>query len=104
MKVRTYSSPNASSGAEFGATHKTIDQILSYLTWRDSKAAIVLFVDNKNLDAVLHKVEEKTMGHCCFVAFHDSPTDGHYNFEFKLAPDEPRSVRIAVLCFHFPGK
>jgi hypothetical protein len=33
--------------------HDTIDQILSYLTFRDSKTAIVYFVDTKEMMAPL---------------------------------------------------
>ncbi|MDP9315862.1 MAG: hypothetical protein M3R24_34230, partial [Chloroflexota bacterium] len=32
--------------------HQTIDQILGYLTWRDSKAAVLLFIQNKELNPV----------------------------------------------------
>jgi len=29
--------------------HKAIDQLLKYLTWRDSKTALICFVENKEL-------------------------------------------------------
>src|SRR5690606_16172307 len=32
---------------------ETLDQILGYLTWRDSKAAILVFVPNKDISNVL---------------------------------------------------
>ena len=38
---------------------ETIDQVLSYLTWRDSKAAILYFVKSKNLDPVLKQILRK---------------------------------------------
>lgn len=34
----------------------SIDQLLSYLTWRDSKAALVVFVRNANLSSVLARI------------------------------------------------
>ncbi|WP_077324758.1 hypothetical protein [Virgibacillus siamensis] len=33
--------------------HDTISQLLSYLTWRDSKAAVIMFVKNKEFSTVL---------------------------------------------------
>ena len=38
------------------AFHDSINQILGYLTWRDSKAAIVCFVKNREINPVLQQV------------------------------------------------
>lgn len=81
---------------------KAIDQLLSYLTWRDSKAAIMLFVQNKDLTAVLEQIKTNTSSHPCFVKFYGSPSSGRFNFEFHLPGDTTRSVQLTVLCFHFP--
>ena len=48
---------------------ETIDQILRYLTWRESKTAIVYFVDTKAISAPLKAIEDSTSEHPCFVAF-----------------------------------
>lgn len=84
------------------AFSETIDQILSYLTWRDSKAAIVLFIQNKELDPVLQQIQTETTKHSGFVKFNGKKSEGWFNFEFHLKGDHTRSVRLAVLCFHFP--
>jgi len=84
------------------AFHETIDQILRYLTWRDSKAAVLCFVPNKELNPVLQQIESETAKHPCFVKHHGKKADGWYNFEFHLKDDHTRSVKLAVLCFHFP--
>jgi hypothetical protein len=84
------------------AFHDTIDQILGYLTWRDSKAAIVCFVRNKKLDPVLEKIKINTPDHACFLKHHGMPEEGWYSFEFHLPDDPTRGVQLAVLCFHFP--
>lgn len=44
---------------------KTIDQLLSYLTWRDSKTAIIYFVDNASMSSVLDAILESTPKHHC---------------------------------------
>jgi hypothetical protein len=85
------------------AFYATIDQILGYLTWRDSKAAVVCFVPNKEVKPVLQQIESETAKHPCFVKYHSKKADGWYNFEFHLKDDTTRSVKLAILCFHFPS-
>lgn len=87
-----------------GAFHETIDQILSYLTWRDSKAAILCFVKNKELNPILEKIESETSNHNCFVKYNGKQSDSWFNFEFHLKDDPSRGIKLAVLCFHFPSQ
>jgi len=82
----------------FGA----IDQILGYLTWRESKAAILCFVRNNELQPVLDQIESKTSDHDCFMKYHGKQSESWFNFELHLKDDPTRSVHLAVLCFHFP--
>ncbi len=84
------------------AFHDTIDQILGYLTWRDSKAAIVCFVSNKELNPVLEQLATGTAQHPCFVRTEEKKTESWIRFEFRLRSDPTRNVHLAVLCFHFP--
>jgi len=81
---------------------KTIDQLLSYLTWRDSKTAIFYFVRNKQLEPVLGTIGAKTPEHPCFVKERGRPADGHFAYRFHLLDDDSRAVEMAVVCFHFP--
>lgn len=82
--------------------HQTVDQLLSYLTWRDSKTAIVWFVQNRELNPILEKVLAETRSHPCFVKDFGKKQDGWYDYEFHLKEDSSRGVKLAVLCFHFP--
>lgn len=84
--------------------YAAIDQILDYLTWRDSKAAVICFVQNKELKPVLQQIEFETAKHSCFMKHHGNRDNGWYNFEFHLKDDPTRAVRLAVLCFHFPTR
>lgn len=81
---------------------KTIDQILGYLTWRDSKAAILYFVRNKNLDPVLKSIEDGTSEHPCFVKYRGRDSEGWFSYHFHLSKNNPRGLELAILCFHFP--
>jgi hypothetical protein len=81
--------------------YKTIDQALGYLTWRDSKAAILCFIKNKELNPILEQIELETVNHPCFLKYHGRIADSWFDFEFHLTDDPTRGVRVAVLCFHF---
>lgn len=83
---------------------KTIEQLLSYLTWRDSKTAIIYFVDNVNLQPVLDAITEKTPLHRCHVKSMGNGGEAWFNYHFTMLEDQTRGVELAILIFHFPKK
>jgi hypothetical protein len=86
-----------------GVKHlETIDQLLKYLTWRDSKTAIIYFMDTKAMVAPLKAVEEETRKHGCFIRAVRKREESWFEFEFHLPGDKERSVTLTVLCFHLP--
>lgn len=42
---------------------ETIDQLLSYLSWRDTKAAVLIFNRNVNFSEVLREITENSVKH-----------------------------------------
>ncbi len=80
----------------------TIDQLLGYLTFRDSKAAVVVFDQNRGFSADLAKIEEATPEHPNYLRTADKTSETWFNYEFHLPGDRNRVVRLAVLAFHFP--
>jgi hypothetical protein len=85
------------------AFHETINQALGYLTWRDSKAAILCFIQNKELNSVLQQIEQETPNHPNFIKYVGKPAEGSLRYEFHLIHDNTRGVKLAILCFHFPS-
>jgi hypothetical protein len=81
---------------------EAIDQLLSYLTWRDSKTALLLFLKNKQLEPVLATITKQTNQHPKFVADDGKAAEGHYVFRFKLPTDDTRRATVTVLVLHFP--
>jgi hypothetical protein len=81
---------------------ETIDQLLSYLTWRDSKAAIIYFVNTKEVVAPLRAIEETTCQHQCFVTSTGKRDESWFDYTFHLPGDVSRQVYVSILCFHFP--
>lgn len=80
--------------------HATIDQILKYLTWRDSKTAVILFVRNKELSPVLETVKAEAPLHPCFDSFVKCIDESWSEYNFHLPDDPSRSVKLAILVFH----
>lgn len=84
--------------------HKNINQALSYLTWRDSKAALIYFIEKVNLQPVLDKIVSETKTHPCHVEYEGQQEEGWYAFRLHLLGDDTRGVSFAILCFHCPKK
>jgi len=81
---------------------KTIDQLLGYLTWRDSKAAVVMFVPNADFSAVLESTKESVPAHANYQAFIEEKGEGWYLYRFHINGDESRKVMLSVMLFHLP--
>ena len=81
---------------------KTITQLLGYLTWCDSKAAVIMFVRNKGLSSVLQTAEEVTPNHSNYLNFVDKKEDTWFNYRFHINDDQNREVKLGVLFFHIP--
>lgn len=81
----------------------TIDQLLSYLTWRDSKAAIIVFVKNKDFSSVLSQIVQSSSLHPNFSKFIDQKDETWFNFLFHIPNDANKKIMLAVLLFHTPS-
>jgi hypothetical protein len=80
---------------------ETVDQLLSYLTWRDSKTAIVYFIDGKEVTQPLKAIEDTTPQHASFVALKGKRDEAWFEYELRLAHDD-KKVQVTILCFHLP--
>ena len=80
----------------------TITQLLGYLTWRDSKSAVIVFVKNKDLSSVIQIAEEVTSTHSNYLGFVDKMHDTWLNYRFHINGDKNREVKLGVLFFHIP--
>lgn len=80
----------------------TIDQLLGYLTWRDTKASVVIFVRQKDFSAILGKVRERTSNHANHLGFMSNVDENWFNFRFHINGDRNREVKMAVQLYHLP--
>lgn len=80
----------------------TIDQLLGYLTWRDSKTAVIKFVKNKDFSSILAKTRESIRIHQNFIKELSPNSESWMNYEFHLNGDKNRLIKVAVILFHLP--
>lgn len=80
----------------------TIDQLLRYLTWRDTKASVIVFVKQKAFTTILEKVKIGTSKHPNHLGIVDSPDENWFNYRFHINGDRNREVKLAVQLYHLP--
>ena len=86
------------------ALSETVDQVLGYLAWRDTKCAILLFNRNRNFSQVLAQVKPTLEQHGQFVSFDGSRDETEMSFTFKRADDPDRRLKLTVLVFDIPAQ
>lgn len=79
-----------------------ISQLLSYLSWRDTNTAVIMFVPNSDFSAVIQKVSEYTKEHASYLRSGTVRDDTWQNFEFRMNDDQSRVVNVAVMLYHIP--
>ncbi len=85
-----------------GELLKAIDQILSYLHWRDTKTALMVFNRNKSFSDVLSKIEPAVQGHKCFKRLLKKVGETEWRFLFHNPDDSNRELQLAVMLFDIP--
>jgi len=82
---------------------ETLDQLLGYSSWRDTKVAIVVFNRNRDFSNVLGSIQEAAVGHpnCKRDLGPKSETD--FRFVFAHKDDPNREMLIAILAFDIPS-
>lgn len=81
---------------------ETISQLLGYLTWRDSKAAVIMFVPNKEFTTVLETAKQVVKEHPNYIEFVNSNDETWLNYTFHLDGDRNRQLSIAIMLYHTP--
>lgn len=80
-----------------------IDQLLSYLSWRDTKAAIIIFNRNKNFSKVLEQIKSQLEVHPLLKSGPKIDKETRYRCVFGQKDDPSREVIVTVLAFDVPN-
>ena len=79
-----------------------IDQILGYLTWRDMKAALLLFCKNIDFTNTLSSIATAVPEHTNFKRELKTISDTHVRYLFRQKDDPVRDLYLAVQAFYIP--
>jgi len=83
---------------------ETIDQILGYTSWRDTKVAILLFNRNKNMSKVLDEIDSSTKEHKNYKREIKIAHESQRKYIFSQISDINRELILTVLVFDVPNE
>jgi hypothetical protein len=86
------------------ALHAAIDQILGYLTWRDTKSALLVFSKNMDFTNVLVEIADAVPQHSNFKRQLRQVSETHTRFLFRQRDDAARDLFLAVSAFNIPRR
>lgn len=81
---------------------EALDQLLGYLTHRDSKTALIFFVDQKEMSNIVTTIKTEITKHSNFSRHLKNTYEHSINYEFTLPDDRNKKIQIEVMLFHFP--
>ena len=84
---------------------KAISQLFDkYLTWRDSKVALILFVTNLDFTNVLLSISSEIKTHPNFIREQGKRGETSFSFIMNLPQDKAKEIFLEVLAFHYDKK
>lgn len=86
---------------------ETINQLLGYTSWRDTKTAILVFNRNKQLSDVIKKIKSIIQEHENYKSSHELKNkklhqDTIFSFKFIQPRDKDKELILSVLVFDIP--
>lgn len=81
---------------------ETIDQILRYTSWRDTKTAILLFNQNKDLSKVLEQIPSIVSKHNNFDKQETYESETGFRFSLHHSDDSNKKLTLTILTFEVP--
>lgn len=84
------------------ALSETVDQILSYTSWRDTKTAIILFNRGKDFSSVLSKIPGVISAHKCFKRDDGKRGETEFRFILNQPDDVNRELILTIVAFNVP--
>lgn len=81
---------------------EAIDQLLGYLTHRDSKTALMVFIDQKEPSSVIQTAKTEIKKHPQFKRHLSDSHETSLTYELTLPDDSKKTIKMEVIFFHFP--
>lgn len=78
---------------------KGIDQLINYLTWRDTKTALIIFVNKGDIINVIETIKSQINTHSRFKKSVDQSDKSWINYEFYLNDTKTIIFNLAVMIY-----
>jgi hypothetical protein len=82
---------------------ETLDQLLGYSSWRDTKVAVLVFNRNKDFSKVLESVQSTVVAHSNCKRFVGAQSETSFRYVFSHRDDANREMTLSVLAFDIPS-
>lgn len=86
--------------------NEAINQLFDrYVTWNDTKVALIFFVQNDNFTDVIQKGQRATKAHPYFIrSVDESHYETRFSYVFRHSEDINRQIKTEIMFFHFNQK
>ena len=81
---------------------EAIDQLLGYVTWRDTRTALILFVENSGIKDVIEKAKSTINKHVCCVGYKGQTEESSFSYIFHTKGDSQSQIALELMIFHYP--
>lgn len=81
---------------------ETIDQLLGYSSWRDTKVAVMIFNRNKDFSKVLESIQETSKQHSNFKRQIPCQSETMFRYVFAHKDDRNRELLLTIMAFDIP--
>ena len=81
---------------------ETLDQILSYSSWRDTKVAVILFNRNKNFSSVIESITPTVEAYPNYKRTLAKPSETSFSYAIRHRDDPNREMILTILAFNVP--
>lgn len=81
---------------------EAIDQLLGYVTWRDTRTALILFVKNSGIIDVIKKAKSTITQHFCCVEDKGQTEKSSFSYIFHTKGDSQSHIVLELMIFHYP--
>ena len=81
---------------------EAIDQLLGYVTWRDTRTAIILFVKKGEISDVIEKARLAMTQHPCYVIDKGQTNESSFSYTYHINGDNQSHIALELMIFHYP--
>ena len=81
---------------------EAIDQLLGYVTWRDTRTALILFVKNSGILDIIEKAKSTISQHVCYAGYKGQTDESSFSYIYHTKDDPQSQIALELMIFHYP--